>query len=1043
MTGQKEDRFNLSRWALEHQPLVRYLMVVLLLGGVLAYLQLGQDEDPPFTFRAMVVRAYWPGASAEQMVEHVTDRIERVLQTVSHADKIRSYAKPGETVTILQLSEAAPVAEVGDSWYQVRKKIQDIEDEFPSGVMGPYFNDEFGDTYGVIFAFSSDGFSYADLKRYVDDARQQLLRVKDVAKVELFGVQDEKVYIEIPNSKLAQLGISIQDIATQLAGQNAVEASGVLSLPDERFWVRVTGQIRDLEDLRELPVRVTQQTAAGVEGGTVRLGDIATLSRGYIDPPLSKMRFGTAQGSKEVIGLGISMVRGGDIVGLGHNLEKAEAQINASLPIGIQMIKAADQPRAVQESVGEFVRVLFEAVVIVLAVSFVALGLHTRPLRIDIRPGLVVALTIPLVLAATFLCMRILGINLHKVSLGALIIALGLLVDDAIIAVEMMVRKMEEGLDRVAAAVFAYRSTAFPMLTGTLITVAGFLPIAMAKSSAGEYTFSIFAVTTIALVLSWLAAVVFTPYLGYLLLRIRPKGSNSHEVFDTPFYRGLRSLVDHCVQYRWVVIVITAVALLLGAFSFRFIERQFFPDSNRVELMVDLWLPEGSSYAATEKAALRLEKWLSAQEEVDSYLSYIGIGSPRFYLPLDQQMNQVNLAQLVVTPKSLADRDRLKPKLESLFSNDFPNVRGRVQLLSSGPPVPYAVQFRIEGREMKTVRGIADQVKEIVRANLSTVGVNDNWNENVKVLRLEVDQAKARALGVSSQSLQQAAQVLLSGVPIASLREDNKLIDIVLRQPADERAALTRLAEASVPTASGRAVALSQVATPQLVWEPGVLWRQNRDFAVTVQADVRAGIQGPTVAAQIDPLLQSLRKDLPEGYRIVVAGAIEESSNAQDSIMANLPLMLVIVLTLLMLQLHSFVRTIMVYLTGPLGIIGAAAALLVFSVPFGFVAQLGVIALLGMIIRNSVILVDQIEQHVQEGEPVWTAIVESAVRRARPIMLTAAAAVLAMIPLSRSIFWGPMAFAIMGGLIIATLLTLLFLPALYAACLRVKRPVQP
>ena len=1046
MSDSSSHRFNLSRWALEHQPMIRYLIAVVLLGGIFSYLQLGQDEDPPFTFRAMVVRAYWPGATAEQITEQVTDRIERALQTVPYADKIRSYSKPGETLTILQLQEGAPVSEVAQSWYQVRKKVQDIQGTFPTGTVGPYFNDEFGDTYGVIFAFTADGFNYAQLKTYVEDVRQQLLRVPDVAKVELFGVQDEKVYIEIAQRKLAQLGISLDVISNQLTAQNAIEASGILTLPREQLWVRVTGQIKDVEDLRALPIRVAASaaTAAAVAttGGTVRLGDIANIYRGYIDPPNNKMRYGNANGSGEVIGLGVSMAKGGDIIGLGTRLSAVEARINANLPVGIDMVKVADQPAAVHESVGEFLHVLIEAVVIVLAVTFVALGLHTKPLRIDVRPGLVVALTIPLVLAATFLCMHIFGINLHKISLGALIIALGLLVDDAIIAVEMMVRKMEEGMDRLDAATFAYRSTAFPMLTGTLITVAGFLPIAMAKSSAGEYTFSIFAVTAIALVLSWIAAVLFTPYLGYLLLRVKPhqSGEGSRDVFDTPFYRGLRRLVNNCLRFRWVVIGITAVALALGIASFSIIEQQFFPESNRPELTVDLWLPEGSSFAATEKEALKLEKWLSAQPEVATYLTYIGIGSPRFYLPLDLQLNQSNLAQLVVTSKGLQQRDALRIRLQTLFENDFPDVRGRVKLLSSGPPVPYDVQFRVQGTDMHLVRQIADQVKELVRDNPNAVGVNDNWNESVKVLRLDLDQDKARALGVSSQALQRASQVLLAGAPIGTLREDNKLIDIVLRQPSDERAAMTRLADASIPTSSGRYVPLSQIATPHLVWEPGVIWRQNRDFAITVQADVRAGIQGPTVTAQIDPLLEPLRAKLPPGYLIAVSGATEESANAQSSIVANVPLMLVVVLTLLMIQLQSFSRAAMVYLTGPLGIIGAALALLLFGAPFGFVAQLGVIALLGMIIRNSVILVDQIEQHIAEGETPWDAIVESAVRRARPIMLTAAAAVLAMIPLSRSTFWGPMAVAIMGGLIVATLLTLLFLPALYAACFRVKRP---
>jgi multidrug efflux pump len=1046
-------RFNLSSWALSHQPLIRYLIVVLLLGGVLAYGNLGQDEDPPFTFKVMVVRAWWPGATATQVAEQVSDRIERALQQVPWADKIISYTKPGQSVTILNLDGAAPPGIVEDAWYKARKHVNDMASSLPEGVIGPMFLDEFGDTYGVIFAFYSDGFGYGTLKDYVEDVRQQLLRVPDVAKVDLFGVQDEKIYIELSGRRMSQLGLSVQDLADQLNAQNSIQAAGVLTLPEDELLIRVSGEVATLDDLRELPVRVpVRMLASGqtVGGGTVRLGDIASLSRGYVDPPSNKMRYGTTDGSHEVIGLGVVMTKGGNILELGERLGAEQARINAGLPIGIEMVKVADQPKAVDDSIGEFVKVLIEAVVIVLLVSFVSLGLHTRPFRIDIRPGLVVALTIPLVLASTFLFMQILGINLHKISLGALIIALGLLVDDAIIAVEMMVRKMEEGHERLPAAVAMYETTAFPMLTGTLITAGGFLPIAMAKSAAGEYTFSIFAVTALALILSWFAAVIFTPYLGYWLLRTRahaPTGydgqaSGEAHVFDTPFYRWLRRLIEGCLVHRWLVILVTVGALVGGGLSFTVIEQQFFPESNRPEIMVDMWLPEGVSYAATEAESLKLEKWLAEQPEVESFINYVGIGSPRFYLPLDQQFNQNNLAQFVITPHSVEDRDALRARLEALFQDDFPGVRGRVKLLSNGPPVAYPVQFRVTGPDQQAVRRIADQVRDIVEDNPHTFGVNDNWNNEVKVLRLELDQDKARALGVSTRLLQQTAQMLLSGVPVATLREDDKLIDMVIRQPLDERTAVTRLAEASVPTANGGYVPLSQLASVRLEWEPGILWRYNRDYAITVQAEVRAGIQGPTVSMQIDPHLDAIRAQLPPGYGIAVAGAAEESGTAQSSIAANLPLMLFLVLTLLMLQLHSFARSMMVYLTGPLGIIGAAIALLVSGQPFGFVAQLGVIALLGMIVRNSVILVDQIERNVQDGMPVWEAIVESAVRRARPILLTAATAVLAMIPLARTGFWGPMAVSIMGGLVVATVLTLLFLPALYAAWFRVRRPAQ-
>jgi multidrug efflux pump subunit AcrB len=1030
-------RFNLSAWALEHAALMRYLMVVLLLGGIYAFTQLGQDEDPPFTFRAMVVRAYWPGATATQMAEQVTDKLEKKLQEVPGLDKIRSYSKPGETLIFVQMSEAVRGRDVTDAWYQVRKKVGDIRGTLPPGLQGPFFNDEFGDVYGVMFAFSTDGFSYRELKDFVEDVRQQLLRLPNVAKVDLFGVQDEKIFIEISHKKLAQIGLDIGQLAAQIGAQNAVEGSGVLVLPTDNLQVRVSGELRSLDELRALPIR------AGTL--TYKLGDVATITRGYTDPPRDKMRAGVAGGEgRDVIGLGVSMVKGGDIITLGRDLAAAERRLEASLPVGIDMVKVADQPRAVATSVNEFLRVLVEALVIVLAVSFISLGLHTKPLRVDPGPGLVVLATIPLVLAITMLAMWVLGINLHKISLGALIIALGLLVDDAIIAVEMMVRKLEEGASKLVAVTSMYETTAMPMLTGTLITAVGFLPIALAKSVAGEYTMSIFQVTALSLVISWFVAVLFVPLLGVWLLKVRPKAGVHDDagLFDTPFYRRFRALVNWCVEWRKTVIALTLAALVLGIAGFRFIEQQFFPDSSRLELVVNLWLPEGASLEATEREARAFERWLARQPELDWYVTYVGTGAPRFYLPQDQQFGNTNLAEIVVTPKDLASRNALRDRILELFRTDFPNVRGRVKLLPNGPPVPYPVQFRVQGPEAATVRQAADELKEIVRANANTRGVNDNWNEQVKRLALTLDQDRARALGVSSQTLARAAQTILSGSTIAQYREGDQLIDIVLRQPYDERSVMSRLAEANIPTGSGRSVPLSQLVKIEFGWEPGVIWRQNRDYAITVQSDVRDGIQGPTVSAQIaaDPHFAQLKRRLPPDYQIAVAGAAEESAKAGGAIAANIPLMLFIVFTLLMLQLHSFSRSLLVFLTGPLGFIGAAATLLLFQAPFGFVAQLGVLALLGMIIRNSVILVDQIERDRAAGHPAWQAIVEAAVRRLRPIVLTAAAAVLAMIPLSRSVFWGPMAIAIMGGLIVATALTLLFLPALYAAWFRVKRP---
>jgi multidrug efflux pump subunit AcrB len=1023
------ERLNLSRWALEHIPFIRYLMVVLLLGGIMSYEKLGQDEDPPFTFRAMVLRAYWPGASSVQMAEQVTDKLEKTLQETPYVDKIRSYSKPGETLIILELRESTPPKEVQGVWYQVRKKISDMRHTLPGGVQGPFFNDEFGDTFGSIFALSGDGFTMAEVKQYADFVRQQLLAVKTVSKVELYGVQDEKIFIEFSSKKFAQLGVPFDLIVQQINAQNAVQGSGVLVTPTDNLQVRVSGQVRSTQEIEDIPLRVN--------GNNFRLGDFAKVTRSYIDPPRDKMRFN----GKEVVGLGVSMEKGGDIIELGRSLDAKAQQIQSKLPVGITLERVADQPRAVSQSVNEFLKVLAEAVLIVLAVSFISLGLHTKPWRIDIYPGLVVALTIPLVLAATFLTMRVFGIDLHKISLGALIIALGLLVDDAIIAVEMMVRKMEEGLSRFDAATFAYTSTAMPMLTGTLITAAGFLPIGFAKSVAGEYTFSMFSVNVIALLISWLVAVLFTPYLGYVLLKVKPAVSadGHHELFDTPFYTRLKGVVNWCVEWRKTTIALTLAGFALGVFGFRFVELQFFPDSSRPELMVELWLPEGSSYAATEAQAKKFEQFVMKQPGVESVTAYVGTGSPRFYLPLDQIFPQSNVAQVVLLPVDNKARDALRLKIIQAFKTDFPEVRGRVKLLPNGPPVPYPVQFKVTGPEMANVRELADQVKAVMRKNPNAVGVNDNWNESVKVLRIDVDQAKLRALGLTSQALMQAANTILSGTTIGQFRENDRLIDIVIRQPVDERSTISALSNVSIPVGNGRAVPLAQLATPRFVWEPGVVWREGRDWSITVQSDVMDGIQGPTVSSQIDPLLEPIRATLPAGYTVKLAGAIADSGKAQQAIAANVPLVIFIVFTLLMLQLHSFSRSMLVFLTGPLGVAGAALALLMLQRPFGFVAQLGVIALFGMIIRNSVILIDQIEQDIAAGIPAWDAIVGSAVRRFRPISLTAATAVLAMIPLSRSVFWGPMAVAIMGGLVVATLLTMLFLPALYAAWFRVRR----
>ncbi len=1043
--------FNLSAWALEHAALTRYLMVVLLVLGFASYFQLGQDEDPPFTFRAMVVRTYWPGATAQQVAEQVTDKIERTLQEVPYADKIRSYSKPGESQIILELKDHSRPADVPASWYAVRKKVGDMRQTLPQGVIGPFFNDDFGDVYGVIYAVQAPGFSYPEVKALADDVRQQLLRVRDVSKVEMFGQQDEKLYVEIAQHRLAELGLDMNQVIAQLGQQNAVEPAGTVQATHDAVQLRVSGQFDQVEQLRALPIR-------GTSGRQLHLGDIATVTRGLVDPPQIKVRH---QG-QDVIGLGVSMAKGGDIIALGKALREVTEKIQRQLPLGVTLAQVQDQPKAVATSVNEFVRVLIEAVAVVLAVSFLALGIHGNPgaarwwqrYTIDMRPGLVVAITIPLVLGLTFLAMWYWDIGLHKISLGSLIIGLGLLVDDAIIAVEMMVRKLEEGYDKVRAATFAYEVTAMPMLTGTLITATGFLPIGIARSMTGEYTFAIFAVTVIALVLSWVVSVYFVPYLGTLLLRVKPHAplvpggvsgpdGVAHEMFDSPFYNRFRRMVDWCVEHRWITIGATLLTFALGIVGMGKVQQQFFPDSSRPEIMVDIWFPEGTTFAANETVTKRVEKRLMAEPGVLTVSTWVGSGVPRFYLPLDQVFPQTNVSQFIVVPKDLRERERIRVALPGLLAQEFPEVRGRVKLLPNGPPVPYPVQFRVVGPDPAELRSHADEVKALMRERKDTRGVNDNWNESIKTLRLEVDQAKARSLGVNSQSLAQALRTVFTGSTIGQFREGDRLIDIVLRQPLAERDALTDVGNAYVPTATGRMIPLTQIARPVLSWEPGVMWREGRDYAITVQCDIVEGLQGATVTQAMLPALRELESRWHAaghaGYRIEVAGAVEQSSKGSASIAAGVPIMLFITFTLLMLQLHSFSRALLVFLTGPLGIAGVAASLLLLGRPFGFVALLGVIALMGMIQRNSVILIDQIEQDRERGVAAWEAIVESAVRRLRPIVLTAAAAVLAMIPLSRSVFWGPMAVAIMGGLVVATVLTLLALPAMYAAWFRVRR----
>lgn len=1051
-------RFNLSEWALNNRALVLFFMVLMALVGFISYSNLGQSEDPPFTFKVMVVQTYWPGATAKDVSLQVTDRLEKKLMETGEYDKIIAYSRPGESMITFMARDSMRSKDIPALWYDVRKKVGDVKSTLPVGVQGPFFNDEFGDTFGNIYVLTGKGFDYAVLKQYADRLQLQLQRVSDVAKVELVGLQDEKIWIELSNTKAVSLGLPLSAVQQALEAQNAVVPTGYFETDSDRIQLRVSGQFKSVNDIKNMPIYVA--------GRTVRLNDVAEVYRGFSDPAQPRMRFMGENG----IGISVAMKKGGDILALGKNLETEFARLQQTLPAGMHLSKVSDQPAAVKESVGEFIKVLAEAVVIVLIVSFFSLGF---------RPGLVVAFSIPLVLAMTFAVMNYFDVGLHKISLGALVLALGLMVDDAIIAVEMMAIKMEQGFSRIKAAGFMWQSTAFPMLTGTLITAAGFLPIATAQSGTGEYTRSIFEVVTIALLVSWVAAVIFVPYLGDKLLpdlsqmshqapwyqrlwrkmRGNPYGATDttasietahaaavhpseaeHDPYASAFYQRFRRLVQWCVRYRKTVIGITVAAFIGSILLFALVPQQFFPPSNRLEIMVDLKLAEGASLKATEAQATKLEKLLKNRAGIENYVVYVGTGSPRFYLPLDQQLPQASFAQFVVLAKDMESRDELRQWLTTTLNEQFSDVRTRVSLLENGPPVGYPVQFRVSGEDIGQVRKIAQQVSAKIAENGSVTNVHLDWQEPSKVIYLDIDQDRARALGVDSSTLAQFLQSAISGLQVSQYREKRELIQIQLRGSQQERAQVESLASLAVPSSNGGNVSLSQIATLRYGFEEGIIWHRNRLPTITVRADIRGKEQPVTLVNQISPTLDSIRQNLPSGYLLDVGGTVEDSSRGQSSVNAGMPLFLVVVMTLLMLQLRSFSRTLIVMLTAPLGLIGVVLFLLLLNKPFGFVAMLGTIALSGMIMRNSLILIDQIEQDIQHGLTPWQAITEATVRRFRPIVLTALAAVLAMIPLSRSIFFGPMAVSIMGGLIVATALTLLFLPALYATWFKVKTP---
>lgn len=1038
-------KFNLSEWALNNKGIVLYFMLLLGIIGAISYSKLSQSEDPPFTFKVMVVQTYWPGATAKEVSTLVTDRIEKELMTTGQYDKIMAYSRPGESMVTFVAKDSLTSAQIPDVWYNVRKKVNDIRHELPNGVQGPFFNDEFGDTFGNIYVLTGKDFDYALLKEYADRLQLQLQRVKDVSKVELIGLQDQKIWVEISNTKAVQLGIPVTAIQEALQKQNSMASAGFFETGTDRIQIRVSGHLQNIDEIKKTPLLVGDKT--------IQLGDVADVYRGFSQPAQPRMRFMGENG----IGIAVSMRKGGDIIALGKNLETEFAQLQKTLPLGMKLQKVSDQPVAVQRSIHEFVKVLAEAVIIVLLVSFFSLGFRT---------GLVVAFSIPLVLAMTFAGMSLFDVGLHKISLGALILALGLLVDDAIIAVEMMAIKMEQGYSRIKAAGFAWKTTAFPMLTGTLITAAGFLPIATAQSSTGEYTRSIFQVVTIALLVSWIAAVLFVPYLGEKLLpdftklghqapwyvrlwaRLTKKTQpqtvaisqdHHYDPYQSSFYVRFRKMVEFCVTYRKTVIATTVGIFVLSVLMFKMVPQQFFPPSNRAEILVDLKLEEGASLTATEQAVKKVEKFLSKQKGIDNYVAYVGTGSPRFYLPLDQQLPQASFAQFVVLASSLDDRDDIRRSLETQIKQLLPQVRTRVSLLENGPPVGYPLQYRVSGEDLNLVRKEAQQVAKVMSENPNTTNVHLDWGEPSKIISIQIDQDRARQMGVSSLDLANFINASITGSAIEQYREKRELIEIRLRGDQAERVEVASLASLAVPTNNGTTVPLAQIAKIEYKFEDGLIWHRNRLPTITVRADIRTNLQPATVVGELAESMDKLRAELPSGYLIEVGGTVEESARGQDSVNAGMPLFLAVVMTLLMIQLKSLSRSTIVLLTAPLGLIGVVLFLLLFNKPFGFVAMLGTIALSGMIMRNSLILIDQIEQDRQAGHPTWEAIIEATVRRFRPIILTALAAVLAMIPLSRSIFFGPMAVAIMGGLIVATLLTLFFLPALYAAWFKVKK----
>ena len=1011
-------RFNLSAWAVSHPALVMFLIIALGVAGFFSYQKLGRAEDPFFTVKVVNVSVLWPGATAKEIQTQVADPIEKKLQELPYFEKVQTYSKPGFTAMQVTFRDNTPARDVPYLFYLLRKKLADAQGDLPAGILGPVVNDEFSDVDSILYMMTGDGADYAQLKKGAEGLRQRLLKVPGVTKVDIYGNQDERIFVEFSHAKLATLGITPQALFNSLAKQNNVVPAGTVETSSQRVPLRVTGALDGAKAVAETPVESN--------GRVFRLGDIATVTHGFVDPPTFKVR----QEGKPAIGIGVVTAKGANILELGKDVAGATAEFMKAVPQGINVELIADQPKVVEQAVSEFVDSFVEALAIVLFVSFLALGWRT---------GFVVAASVPLVLAIVFIVMNVMGIDLHRISLGALIIALGLLVDDAIIAVEMMVVKMEQGWDRIRAASFAWESTAFPMLTGTLVTAAGFLPIGFANSAVGEYAGSIFWVVAIALVASWFVAVIFTPYIGVKLLpNIKVhQNHDPHAIYETRVYRALRSVIQWCVEHRVKTVVATVGVFVASILAFGHVQQQFFPLSERPELFLQLRLPEGTAFGVTEKAVKKAEALLKDDNDLNTYTAYVGQGSPRFWLGLNPQLPNEAFAEIVIVAKNVEARERIKAKIENAVADGaLPEARVRVDRFNFGPPVGFPVQFRVIGPDTKKVREIAYQVRDVMRQNPNVKDVQLDWNEQSPYLKLVVDQDRARALGLTPQDVSQALSMLISGAPVTTVRDGIEKVGVVARAVPSERLDLARVGDLTVTSRNGVAVPLQQIAKIEYAHEEPILWRRNRDMAITVRSDVNDGVQAPDVTNQISPKLQEIKNHLEPAYRIEPGGAFEESAKGNASIFVLFPVMVIVMLTLLMIQLQNFSRLLLVFLTAPLGIVGASLGLNVANQPFGFVALLGLIALAGMIMRNTVILVDQIETDVSHGLTRKEAIVEATVRRARPVVLTALAAILAMIPLSRSAFWGPMAITIMGGLFVATFLTLLYLPGLYALWFR-------